>query len=97
MSRFIRTIALSACALALAAAPARAAFCGPATDVAAIEKLTIQTYGKTSQMTHPIDETYVRIVDVSKTTHLPVRILGYEGPVMVRSIVFSDVKLEPQT
>jgi outer membrane lipoprotein-sorting protein len=39
----------------------------------------------------------LEVVDVSKTTHLPVRILGYEGPVLVRSIVFSDVKLQPRT
>ena len=39
----------------------------------------------------------LEVVDVSKTTHLPVRILGYDGPVLVRSIVFSDVKLQPQT
>ena len=65
MPRFIRTIALSAFALALAAAPARAAFCGPAADVAAVEKLTIETYGKTSQSSHPIDDSYVRIVDIT--------------------------------
>jgi hypothetical protein len=39
----------------------------------------------------------LEVVDVSKTTHLPVRILGYDGPVLVRSIVFSDVKLQPRT
>ena len=39
----------------------------------------------------------LEVVDVSKTTHLPVRILGYDGSELVRSIVFSDVKLQPQT
>ena len=39
----------------------------------------------------------LEVVDVSKTTHLPVRILGYDGPVLVRSIVFSDVKLQPRS
>jgi outer membrane lipoprotein-sorting protein len=38
----------------------------------------------------------LEVVDVAKTTHLPVRILGYDGPVLVRSIVFSDVKLQPR-
>jgi hypothetical protein len=61
----IQTIALCACAIALAAAPARAAFCGPAGDVAAVEKLTIQAYGKASQASHTIDDSYVRIIDVS--------------------------------
>lgn len=63
--RSIRTLALAAAAIGLAAAPARAAFCGPSADVAAVEKLTIHTYGKTSQMSHPIDDSYVRIVDVT--------------------------------
>jgi outer membrane lipoprotein-sorting protein len=36
----------------------------------------------------------LEVVDVSKTTHLPVRILGYEGSTLVRSIYFSDVKLQ---
>jgi outer membrane lipoprotein-sorting protein len=39
----------------------------------------------------------LEIVDVSKTTHLPVRILGYEGSVLVRSLSFSDIKVQPQT
>jgi len=37
----------------------------------------------------------LEIVDVSEATHLPIRILGYEGSTLVRSIVFSDVKLQP--
>jgi outer membrane lipoprotein-sorting protein len=36
----------------------------------------------------------LEVVDVSKTTHLPVRILGYEGSTLVRSIVFTDVKAQ---
>jgi outer membrane lipoprotein-sorting protein len=39
----------------------------------------------------------LEVVDVAKTTHLPVRILGYDGPVLVRSIMFTNVKLQPQT
>ena len=37
----------------------------------------------------------LEIVDVAKSTHLPVRILGYNGPVLVRSLVFSNVKVQP--
>jgi hypothetical protein len=60
----IQIAALVFGALGLAAAPARAAFCGPSTDVAAVEKLTIQTYAKAAPA-HPIDDSYVRIVDVN--------------------------------
>jgi hypothetical protein len=64
LRRSISSVALAACALALVAAPARAAFCGPAGDVATIEKHTIQTFNQASQ-SHPIDDSYVRIVDVT--------------------------------
>jgi hypothetical protein len=39
----------------------------------------------------------MEVVDVSKTTHLPIRILGYEGSTLVRSIEFSDVKIDPRS
>jgi hypothetical protein len=32
-------------------------------------------------------------IDLSKVTHLPVRLLGYEGQLLVRTIVFSNVVL----
>jgi hypothetical protein len=34
------------------------------------------------------------IVDISRTTHLPVAVLGYAGPTLVRTVDFSNVKLE---
>jgi len=37
----------------------------------------------------------VEVVEISKTTHLPVRVLGYEGRTLVRRIDFSNVKLAP--
>ncbi|MGA8839690.1 MAG: hypothetical protein WB491_04280 [Candidatus Aquilonibacter sp.] len=33
----------------------------------------------------------LEVVDLSKVTHLPVRLSGYEGPTLVRTIDFSDV------
>jgi hypothetical protein len=33
------------------------------------------------------------VIDLSKVTHLPVRLLGYEGAVLVRTITFSNVVL----
>ena len=44
----------------LSCVPARAAYCGPSTDTAAIEKLTIQAHNTNPiSGVHPIDETYV--------------------------------------
>jgi len=37
----------------------------------------------------------LEVVDLSKTTHLPIRLLGYEGKTLVRTIFFSNVVLEP--
>lgn len=34
------------------------------------------------------------IVEISTTTHVPVRVLGYEGTLLVRKIEFSNVKIE---
>jgi hypothetical protein len=34
------------------------------------------------------------IVELSATTHLPTRVIGYEGATLVRSIEFADVKLD---
>jgi hypothetical protein len=34
------------------------------------------------------------VIEISTTTHLPVRVLGYDGPTLVRQIDFADVKLE---
>jgi hypothetical protein len=36
----------------------------------------------------------LQVVEISKTTQLPVRMLGYEGQTLVRRIDFSNVKLE---
>jgi outer membrane lipoprotein-sorting protein len=35
------------------------------------------------------------IVEISKTTHFPLRVLGYHGRALVRRVDFSNVKLEP--
>jgi hypothetical protein len=45
---------------------------------------------------HPgADAQYTReVIAISKTTHLPVRVLGYQGHTLVRKIDFSNVKLE---
>ncbi len=37
----------------------------------------------------------LEVVDLAKATHLPVRLLGYEGHVLVRTIFFSNVSLAP--
>ena len=34
------------------------------------------------------------IIEISPTTHVPMRVLGYDGPTVVRQIDFADVKLE---
>jgi hypothetical protein len=34
------------------------------------------------------------VVEISKTTHVPARILGYEGTLLVREVEFSNVKIE---
>jgi outer membrane lipoprotein-sorting protein len=45
---------------------------------------------------NPVSDGFtLEVVDVSRTTHLPVRILGYEGSRLVRSLDFSSVKLQP--
>ena len=36
----------------------------------------------------------LEIVDRSSATHMPVRILGYVGPTLVRQVDFSDTKLD---
>ena len=35
----------------------------------------------------------LEVVDLSKVTHLPVRLIGYEGATLVRTIDFSDVDI----
>jgi outer membrane lipoprotein-sorting protein len=37
----------------------------------------------------------LEVVDLSKVTHLPVRLTGYEGTTLVRTIDFSNVSLQP--
>jgi hypothetical protein len=42
-----------------------------------------------------LDGGYTReVMDLSKSTHFPVRILGYQGDILVRKIDFSSVALE---
>ena len=43
-----------------------------------------------------IDGGYTReVVAISKTSHLPMRVFGYDGRSLVREIDFSNVKLQP--
>jgi len=35
------------------------------------------------------------IVEISKTTHFPMRVLGYQGRTLVRKVDFTNVKLNP--
>ena len=37
----------------------------------------------------------LQVVEISRTTHFPVRMLGYAGATLVRKIDFSQVKLQP--
>jgi hypothetical protein len=37
----------------------------------------------------------LEVVDLSKVTHLPVRLSGYEGSTLVRTIDFSNVVTKP--
>ncbi len=37
----------------------------------------------------------LQVVEISRTTHFPVRMLGYAGATLVRRIDFSQVKLQP--
>lgn len=37
----------------------------------------------------------LEVIDLSKVTHLPVRLRGYEGAALVRTIDFSNVVLQP--
>jgi hypothetical protein len=45
--------------------------------------------------THPATTAgYTReIIEVSRTTHFPLRVLGYQGPTLVRKVDFGEVKL----
>jgi outer membrane lipoprotein-sorting protein len=61
---------------------------GPTIDGAATDAVTLAP-----SSSEPNGLT-LEVVDVSETTHMPVRVLGYEGTVLVRSVDFSDVKLE---
>jgi outer membrane lipoprotein-sorting protein len=36
----------------------------------------------------------LEIVDISSATNLPIRVLGYDGPTLVRQVQFSNVKLQ---
>jgi hypothetical protein len=45
---------------------------------------------------HPATTGYTReIIEISRTTHFPLRVLGYQGPMLVRQINFVDVKFTP--
>jgi hypothetical protein len=55
---------------------------GSATDAVTLAPSASESNGLTRE-----------VVDVSEVTHLPVRVLGYEGSVLVRSVDFSDLKL----
>ena len=59
----------------------------PVDGVATDEVKLVPTTATTSGLT-------LEVVDISKTTHLPMRILGYEGPILVRDLEFSQVTLK---
>jgi len=35
------------------------------------------------------------VVDISSATNLPIRVLGYDGPTLVRQVQFANVRLQP--
>lgn len=37
----------------------------------------------------------LEVIDISSATNLPIRVLGYEGPTLVRQVQFSNVRLQP--
>ena len=55
----------------------------------------VNTVAVTMMPTNPnADDGYTReVIDLSPTTHLPVRVLGYEGPLLVRKLDFSNLKI----
>lgn len=61
---------------------------GPTIDGAATDQVTLVP-------TNSVIDTglTLEVVDLSKSTHLPMRLLGYQGSTLVRSIDFSNVVL----
>lgn len=45
--------------------------------------------------THPLADGHLtrEVIELSTTTHFPTRILGYEGPTLVRTIDFTDIHI----
>jgi len=45
--------------------------------------------------THPLADGHLtrEVIEISALTHFPARILGYEGPTLVRTIDFADIRL----
>jgi outer membrane lipoprotein-sorting protein len=62
---------------------------GPVIDGVATEAVTLipNSSGTDAALTR-------EIVDISTTTNLPIRVLGYEGATLVRQIDFSNIKFE---
>jgi hypothetical protein len=93
------TFALAAGA---ATTPAQAAFCGQPFDVAPIVKLTIATYPKISHATHPIDQSYIRAIDVNGTyaysvTEDSARTITFYWEKPTGTWSFVDANREPST
>jgi hypothetical protein len=44
---------------------------------------------------HPLADGHLtrEVIEISTTTHFPARILGYEGPTLVRMIDFADIRI----
>ena len=61
---------------------------GEVIDGIATEKVTLIP-------THPLADGHLtrEVIEISTTTHFPSRILGYEGPTLVRTIDFTDIRI----
>jgi hypothetical protein len=44
---------------------------------------------------HPLSDGHLtrEVIEISTTTHFPARILGYEGPTLVRTVDFTDIRI----
>jgi outer membrane lipoprotein-sorting protein len=62
---------------------------GPVIDGVPTEAVTLVPASSTTDAGLTLE-----IIDISSTTNMPIRILGYDGPNLVRQVQFSNVKLQ---
>jgi hypothetical protein len=62
---------------------------GPVIDGVSTEAVTLVPTSSTTDAGLTLE-----IVDISSTTNVPIRIFGYDGPILVRQVQFSNVKLQ---